>query len=141
MNRTIYEKREFELITRDGKLTWIEKGKDKMTTMHERILVEKQSYEQLGSPLPDFAQACWIPFVKSYTDFGYALVDTKTSKIIAKLTYRHGFFEGNVLHPESRYIGEFAESHKAMLCIEEEMYGDLLAEFDIYFVEEWTVPV
>lgn len=167
MNHTIYEKTEFELITRDGKLTWVEKGNEDMrhssenqfdwviedgirkmvkkgkenVTMHDQILAETKRYEELGRPLPDFSEACWIPFFKSYTDFGYALVNSKTSKVVAKLTFRHNFFEGNLIYPEGRYIGEFTDAHKAKLFVEEELYGKLIAEFDIYLIEEWVVPV
>jgi hypothetical protein len=142
MEHTIYEKKVFELINKDGKLTWIEKGKKSMTTVMDKILSETQDYVRAGSPLPDFSNACWIPFYKSSTNFGYALVDTKSSKVVATLPYRNnGFFEGNIIHPEGRYLGEFVDALKAKLFIEEKMYGKLLAEFDLYIIEEFVVSV
>lgn len=141
MNHTICVEKEFTLITRDGKLTWVEKGKENMHTIRETILDETKLYEQHGSPLPDFSQACWIPFFKSFVNLGYALVDTKTSRVVAKLSYRDGFYEGNIVHPGSRYMGDFVDVHKAKMFIEEHMYGSLIAEFDLYLIEEWVSPV
>ena|ERR1700675_1856644 len=141
MEHTIYEKKVFELINKDGKLTWIEKGKKSMTTVMDKILSETQNYVNAGSPLPDFAHACWIPFYKNGSNFGYALVNTKSSKIVATLKYLNGFFEGSLISPECRYMGEFVDALKAKLFIEEKMYGKLLAEFDLYIIEEFVVSV